>query len=151
MATPAAAAESQGPAAAAGGLANAVDRARALLKKVNHVLKSSGKHQESVGKVIPAFVKSLQTCLTSADQQVSSDAAALLARCTQLYPEVVKGQDLTMLRAKLADLTYARDPLSPGTRNRNSDAALAHLDETVRKATLRKLLEQIIATVGEGT
>ena len=42
--------------------------------------------------------------------QVVADAAALLARCAQHYPEVVKGEDLTVVLAKHADLKLMAVP-----------------------------------------
>jgi hypothetical protein len=121
------------------------EKARMLLKKMNHVLKTVGKSDESlqqVRKVVPQFVKSLISFMTSNDIQVVADAAALLARCAQHYPEVVKGEDLTVVRAKHADLNFA----PPSTESVQSPARLKRSQVQMRlKAVLADILRAVDA------
>jgi hypothetical protein len=121
------------------------DKARMLLKKMNHVLKTVGKSDESlqqVRKVVPQFVKSLISFMTSNDIQVVADAAALLARCAQHYPEVVKQEDLTVVRAKHADLNFA----PPSTSTVDSPAKLKRNQVHLRlKAVLADILRAVDA------
>jgi hypothetical protein len=84
-------------------------KARLLLNKMANKLKIASRSEEGltqVRKVIPQFVQSSVSFLTSSSPQVLAEAASVLARCAAHFPDIVKAQDLTVLRAKYADLEF---------------------------------------------